>query len=756
MSLTLKSIVLENIRSHENIVFEPNKTGITAISGANGSGKSTLVDSIAWVLYGTKPHGVTKSIQMKRDQADLKQDKCSATIIIELDNTEIKIERRIVSQKGTVECNVWELKNNEWEHISGPSVSHSEAFILKRLKMDEAGFLAAVLVQQKQVDQLIASPPKERAAVIEHLTGIDTISHALSLARSENNTVKKLVQHATVDEDEYYNLVDEEEKTRAEHSKWAQKTIELTTQYETHKTTTNTLRNELSVAEDIDNKTRNAKENITRINSRTETLQEELDRVTIEKNNKKKTLPNPQQLQDANEIETKINNFKQSLRKAQSEHDNNAKQKTLLQETLDNNQKIISKAKTTDLTQLNTQKQALIDKQEALCTSVTQLEEHLIALQAYNKSLSSAHNVINNGTGTCPTCLQTVSDVQTTLDALTNDINENEEQQEKTKEQIEKTKNALSTNKENTEKYEYLINIITESSTQKEQLNQLENSIKEQEQHIKEQEIELKILEKTFSNLQHSVDIQKEYDNLLQRIITLTQEIEKLEHDRSQYEQVIEESSQTKQRKLTTIRKELETSVNKQEAIQEDYNKANEQSLILNERLNGLVLRTQKAKEELENYKTLMATSSTVTASVNVIEEFRETRISTAIPMVSAYASNLLTKFTDGQFTQLALDKKFNTTVSLANGQSRPVGLLSGGELSSAAIALRIAVSLMMGAGDSNRLLILDEAFVSQDKERAEQILNGLKEIYPGQLILISHGPGTTAVADEVFEMSNK
>ena len=136
-----------------------------------------------------------------------------------------------------------------------------------------------------------------------------------------------------------------------------------------------------------------------------------------------------------------------------------------------------------------------------------------------------------------------------------------------------------------------------------------------------------------------------------------------------------------------------------------------------------------------------------------VLEEFREERIKTSLPIVSAYASDLLSRFTDGKFTQLKLDKKFNASVSLANGVERPVGLLSGGELSSAAIALRLAISLLLNSGSSSTMLGLDEVLVSQDAERSELILTTIRDIFQGQLVIISHGPNTNEIADKVIEL---
>jgi DNA repair exonuclease SbcCD ATPase subunit len=175
---------------------------------------------------------------------------------------------------------------------------------------------------------------------------------------------------------------------------------------------------------------------------------------------------------------------------------------------------------------------------------------------------------------------------------------------------------------------------------------------------------------------------------------------------------------------------------------------------LAHERLVHLDEKIAKAEEEIKKYKDLLKAVEVASASTNLIEEFREERIRTSIPVIEVYASDLLSRFTEGVFTSLKIDGKFNTTVVLANGTERAVGLLSGGELSAASMALRLAISMLLNSGSSTNLIILDEVLVSQDAARAELILTTVKDVCKGQVVLIAHNDSIDGIADKVVELS--
>ncbi|HHT96539.1 MAG TPA: AAA family ATPase, partial [Clostridiales bacterium] len=196
MSFTLKSIELKNIKTHEYLLFEPALEGITAISGENGSGKSTIVDSLAWCLYGTRPSGV-KNKNFIKEKVDPKKKPVSVKTVLFVGGIEYIIEKKIITPAGTTECNVWGKRpeSEVLSHVAGPAVSHVEKFIRSELGMNEKGFLTSVLIQQKQVDQIVSASPRERGIVIEELTGIASITQAIM---KTNDNVRALEKAASI------------------------------------------------------------------------------------------------------------------------------------------------------------------------------------------------------------------------------------------------------------------------------------------------------------------------------------------------------------------------------------------------------------------------------------------------------------------------------------------------------------------------------------------------------------------------------
>ena len=108
--------------------------------------------------------------------------------------------------------------------------------------------------------------------------------------------------------------------------------------------------------------------------------------------------------------------------------------------------------------------------------------------------------------------------------------------------------------------------------------------------------------------------------------------------------------------------------------------------------------------------------------------------------------------YIDNKFTQLILTDKFETFVITENNVKRPVSQLSGGELSAAAIALRLAIALFLNNGQQH-LLILDEVLTAMSSDRSQLILETITSLTNAQIILIAHNDGINSFADKVVHL---
>ena len=136
---------------------------------------------------------------------------------------------------------------------------------------------------------------------------------------------------------------------------------------------------------------------------------------------------------------------------------------------------------------------------------------------------------------------------------------------------------------------------------------------------------------------------------------------------------------------------------------------------------------------------------------MKTLSEFKDLRIKTAIPSLSSIASEILNKFTNGDFI-IILNEQFEASVVTSTGKERSVSVLSGGELSAAAIALRLAIALFLQDGTQS-LLILDEVLVSMSEDRQQQILETISSLSSSQIILIAHSQVANSFADKVIDL---
>jgi exonuclease SbcC len=139
-----------------------------------------------------------------------------------------------------------------------------------------------------------------------------------------------------------------------------------------------------------------------------------------------------------------------------------------------------------------------------------------------------------------------------------------------------------------------------------------------------------------------------------------------------------------------------------------------------------------------------------------LVKEFRGWLVSKVRPYVSDAASDLFAQVTDGRYTRLELDEKYEPRI-LDGGQMYPLGRFSGGERDLASLCIRLAVSRLLfeRSGSEINLLVLDEVFGSQDPERRRGVLFALSQLSQTfrQILLITHVDDVKEAADSVIRV---
>lgn len=754
MGISLKSIELSNIRSHTHFKFVPADSGVTAISGPTGSGKSTIVDSLAWILYGTKPNGVNKNSSIFREGADFKVDKCYATAEIEVDGSLLKIERKMVSKAGGVKCDIWEwnLEKEEWEHRAGSATSHAEVYIRQRLKMDEKGFLTAVLVQQKQVDQLISSGPPERARVIEKLTGIASISSGISAARKEHSGIKKAIEVTSVDETQL-------EKVQADLLVAETKLRTLRKSYKKSKEKLQFTHGELKdfeaeVEEKVESfeRAENARKVLGEVEVKLEASESVLEDAKAEKDEAKAQLPEGSHGVSFEESRSKLKALRGKVASLESSKlyqmkllDSATKKVATLQEVVESSEHDSLKSTLSESTEL-------LSSAESIASKLSKLRSEAGDFRGEISQLDSAREVVAKGDD-CPTCRQSVDDVSVAVAALEAQKSKIELKLSKIEVKLEE----LVAEKNEVEQSQRSLKELAESfkSLEREKLavSSAETEIAELAAELKLKSTELKTAEKLHRVLEREEENSLRYNAALERLQKVVKAIESLKSKRKLAESTLKETKAPSEQKLNSMRKKL---YSLQVAYQDERVKLGEaksEAKILSSSIEHLSEKREIYTAELDRHKELLKSAEASAATLETLTEFRADRVRTALPTIESYSSELLSRFTDGKFIALKLDEKFNASVVLSSGAERPVGMLSGGELSAASIALRLSVSMMLNSSDSSNLIILDEVLVSQDSDRSELILSTIRDVCKGQVVMIAHGDGVGAIADKKVEL---
>lgn len=737
--MILKKVIIENIRSHEYLEFEPASIGVTAISGENGAGKSTIVDAFSWSLFGTRLHGLRNKNYI-REGVDAKEKTVQVISYIRVGNTDFMIKRKITSNEGACECKVFSYNEEigDWEFESGPAVTHAESFIRSILNIDEKGFLSSVFIQQKQVDQIVSASPTERGQVIEKLIGVSAITESTKLAREESRALQRaadIIQPGSLDDekakvDEFKikvttakdNLkdVDEALKTLEQELVVLRATEQAETELQNHLDSLNTSldnvkKDDSYLKENLNNYTKILKDNseISIDYKLKEIIEEEL----FESLEKEKAIQN-----ELNNINIQITRYT-----------------SLFEETL-------------NYDEIKASYEEITDNYNDLMNKKSVLDEALMGLKVKVKSVKQHLELLKSGAAECPVCGHPILNPEEEFKKHTEEQNENKKEFKQIKEELTELEEAISKIGNDKTQYEALLEKATE------QVNSVDD-FKKAKENKQTKEAELNSIQLVINkNREQLADInanEKHRDliNTAKEQVTISEQ--RLKDNKKERARLEKEISTLNVLPKSTYKVLLNNLKEKEDLLV----KTNIQKASLDGELKLIVEQAKQAvqdykrcKEASENYERLHNQITIMNLTNQSLIKFKEQRIKNSIPELTDIASEILARFTDNKFTQLILTDKFETFVVTENNVKRPVSQLSGGELSAAAIALRLAIALFLNNGQQH-LLILDEVLTAMSSDRSQLILETITSLTNAQIILIAHNDGINSFADKVVHL---
>ena len=737
--MILKKVIIENIRSHEYLEFEPASIGVTAISGENGAGKSTIVDAFSWSLFGTRLHGLRNKNYI-REGVDAKEKTVQVTSYIRVGNTDFMIKRKITSNEGACECKVFSYNEEigDWEFESGPAVTHAESFIRSILNIDEKGFLSSVFIQQKQVDQIVSASPTERGQVIEKLIGVSAITESTKLAREESRALQRaadIIQPGSL----------EDEKAKVDEFK-----IKVTTAKDNLKEveeTLKTLEQELVVL-------RATEQAETELQNHLDSLNTSLDNVKKDDSYLKENLKNYTKiLKDNSEISIDYK-LKEIIEEELSE--SLEKEKAIQNELNNINIQITRYAslfeETLNYDEIKSAYDEITDNYNDLMNKKSVLDESLMGLKVKVKSVKQHLELLKSGAAECPVCGHPILNPEEEFKKHTEEQNENKKEFKQIKEELTELEEAISKIGNDKTQYEALLEKATE------QVNSVDD-FKKAKENKQTKEAELNSIQLVINkNREQLADInanEKHRDliNTAKEQVTISEQ--RLKDNKKERARLEKEISTLNVLPKSTYKVLLNNLKEKEDLLV----KTNIQKASLDGELKLIVEQAKQAvqdykrcKEASENYERLHNQITIMNLTNQSLIKFKEQRIKNSIPELTDIASEILARFTDNKFTQLILTDKFETFVVTENNVKRPVSQLSGGELSAAAIALRLAIALFLNNGQQH-LLILDEVLTAMSSDRSQLILETITSLTNAQIILIAHNDGINSFADKVVHL---
>lgn len=767
LCMKLITASLKYFRGITDKTFTPAIDGITAIVGENGTGKTSILAGISWCLYGEKPEGVKRADALINEKADYKAgDRTQVTCVVSVDDGRLlRVNRRITTRKGATEVDLWQRPAADydgtnggtlladadgWEHVAGPAVSHANPVIVRALGMDSRQYFAAVHVQQKQVDDLVHD--KKRGEVIEQQTGITALTVARDKAREEVNALKRSSRDLHVDkravkdaEKAAKDAKADVEKLRSRVAKGEAKTGDARDKYEKARATFE----EKSAAYTAGQERRARKAALTeriegakaRISALEAEKRELMGRVgahtgdvTVE--DAKNSLASARDALDAARDRERAASAIVEEAKAAGER---------LQDALtDSDGEALTEAALTETVS------SLSEDVEKLQREFDTLRDQCVAVRADRDRLMRAADMLRGNSGdahVCPTCQQDVEDAKALADSLSLQAQEANERSEQLEAEGARVRDALNAAVTRLEAARDRLATVGECAPVAALLVEREKSLADATETVREQSVAVEAADMVLSSAVEFQGVRGQLDRVAGEIRSLLSSISDADAELATLPKgermVSGETVDNARERMLSHQATLSEYEGLLAQLRVDEANASGALSVRESELAGV-------RERMTRYGEALEAIEVASAALAVVEEYRAERIRTGVPLVAEAASRFLAACTDGAFTGLSLDEKYNVSVTTAEGVSRECGVLSGGELSAAAMALRMGLAEVAGGGG---MMVLDEVLVSQDAARAELMLQAVKSLSAGQVVMVAHSPVVLDVADAIVEM---
>jgi len=770
--MKLKSLKLENFRQHEDSFIEFSD-GITIINGTNGSGKSTILEALTWAIYGTDAaRGNKDTIKFNKAKA---RAKVRVELIFALDDEVFRIERFLDKA---------ELYHGENQTPIVTTQQEVTKYLTDKLGMTKDEFFNTYFTGQKELNFLGNQKPLERRKFISKVLNYEKIREIQEQVRTDKNSINNEIiglKQGIADLDS----IQEEKKLARIELEEIKKIFELK-QKEFIKCT-----DEHTKIEPEWEKSKEIKEKFDKNTREIEFLMEKdafVEKNTVSLEEKFKNL------KEKSKILAEISKFEAEYKETDlkiKEFEKLQEKETLRQTYLaiieglekEIREKILQQD---EVIKSGKEKRLIVDKIPVIKDEITNLIKKIQEIETKTASGKKEKEVLisqkqkeiektqkqlflineKGEEGTCPTCERTLKgefekvtgNFKNHISILEKEIGVLKTDYEKLTISLPEISEFQKKKEEKDKEYADLMNFQGQYEEEKRRFLLIKGEIESKTQEKTTIREELSKIPEGFDN--------KLLNDLREKIVPLREKYEQilsLKAELTDYDKVkkeLDESGKLKQ-EIETKKKQIEKEIKdlnyseeaflkKEKAFQltkeNFYNLKNEIVKIeaeeknINDKLDRIKKTEDSNKEKLKFVAEKQEKLDLLVELDRFYGQFWEKLNNQARPEISELAGKFLVDLTDGRYSELELNEKYEICLH-DDGEIKPV--ISGGEEDLVNLCVRVAISQIIAqrSGKTLSLLILDEIFGSLDENRRSNVVTLLRNLTNNfeQVILITH-----------------
>ncbi|RMA97564.1 AAA family ATPase [Hydrogenothermus marinus] len=331
---------------------------------------------------------------------------------------------------------------------------------------------------------------------------------------------------------------------------------------------------------------------------------------------------------------------------------------------------------------------------------------------------------------------------------------------EKQKEEIEK---FLKENEENYQTYIQSKKVVKQLSNES-----IENNIRQIESQLKDLKIEeiidIKLLEEEINQLKQKEKeyikvkgfisqkekIQRDLEDLENKINTINKNIHILNQKLKEYEN-IEENLQREKQKLVELETQSKQIHEKLNPIILNLGEVEGKEKVISKEIENLEKNKEelkKLKEKAEKYRKLE-----ISLGPRGIQKIIRDKALKELPL----RTEIIFKAFGFNFERIMFSENFDISIQVPTYERKDrfisTEAISGGQKVALGLALRLALSHLLG--NKSEFLILDEPTIHLDQQRREELVNILLKLknkkYVKQLIIVTHDREIEDAADQIY-----